>query len=153
MRSASAFWFVLAVLAACAPPPSPAPQQGPLEWHGEMIERGGYAITGAGYVQNRYGRIVAMAMLFNATPGQELPWHVHRGTCGVPGGPIVGPDSSYQPVTVAADGSGVRSAEVHGMRLDPTQRYKLDVHRSPDEMDVIVACANLTARPLGSRNP
>ena len=154
-------WCVLALAAGCAPPPAQPARpalQGPLEWHGEMAERGGDGLTVTGYVQNRYGRILVMAMLFGGPPGQVYPWHLHHGTCARRGGPVVGPDSVYRPATMTATASApdktsaTAIVEVRGIALDPSQRYKMDVHRSRDDMDV-VACVDLTARPLGSGNP
>jgi hypothetical protein len=85
-------------------------------------------------------------MVANATPNATLPWHIHAGSCGSGGG-IVGPASAYKPLVVAADGT----AEVT-VRLPfttPTQgEFYVNVHKSPSELGVIVACGRLSMRAI-----
>lgn len=85
-----------------------------------------------------------VVMVANAMPNATHPWHIHAGTCGSGGG-IVGPATAYKPLMIASDGT----AEVT-VRLPfstPTQgEFHVNVHKSPSEMGVIVACGPLSMR-------
>ncbi len=76
-----------------------------------------------------------------AASNAMLPWHVHEGVCGSVR-PIVGDVSAYPPLSAGLDGTA--SAEVViDVPLDPAADYHINVHESPSELDVIVACGDL----------
>ena len=77
----------------------------------------------------------------HAQPGSELPWHLHRGTCGNDQG-IVGDPAKYQALKVGADGivSGVAIVDVP---LPDAGQYMVNVHASPAEMKTVIACGEL----------
>jgi hypothetical protein len=84
----------------------------------------------------------ATIMLSNATPNATHPWHIHAGTCGSDGG-IVGPATAYKPLVVDASGK----AEVSSILpfTTPTQGdYFVNVHKSPTELGIIIACGPLS---------
>lgn len=83
-------------------------------------------------------------MLANAMPNATHPWHIHAGTCGSGGG-IVGPPNAYRPLVVGADGSA--EVTVTLPFSTPTQgEFYVNVHKSPTELGVIVACGPLSMR-------
>ena len=84
----------------------------------------------------------ATIMLSNASPNATHPWHIHAGTCGSDGG-IVGPETSYTPLTVGADGKA--EVTITLPFSTPTQgEYFVNVHKSPTELGTIIACGPLT---------
>lgn len=70
-------------------------------------------------------------------PRGTLPWHVHVGSCANPGA-IIGPPSSYPPLTVASDGSATASVTVP-VPTPTTGDYSVNVHQS----GTIIACGDL----------
>lgn len=80
-------------------------------------------------------------VISGAQSGGIYPWHVHRGTCGNDQG-IVGPPNSYPSVAVGADGTGRVLATIP-TGLDRGAQYMVNVHKSPQDLGVIVACGNL----------
>jgi hypothetical protein len=100
---------------------------------------GGYALMGAAEA----GKTRVQINLSRAQSGVELPWHLHRGTCGNDQG-IVGDPAKYGLLATASDGSatGVATLEV----TMPTEgEYMVNVHASALDMTV-VACGNLTSQ-------
>lgn len=80
--------------------------------------------------------------LNNAAPNATYPWHIHAGGCGSEGG-IVGPPNAYPPLTIDASGQG--QATVTLPFSTPTVGdFSVNVHKSADEMGVIIACGPLT---------
>ncbi|HEX2077544.1 MAG TPA: hypothetical protein VHG08_07535 [Longimicrobium sp.] len=78
-----------------------------------------------------------------APDGPRIPWHVHEGTCAEPMGPIVGPPSAYEPLTVSPGGMARGRAQLAGVQLNEARQYHVNFHRSPTEMATIIACAEL----------
>jgi hypothetical protein len=85
--------------------------------------------------------------LNGATPGADLPWHLHRGTCGDDQG-IVGEASAYNPLKVGVNGRSMGSATLE-IAMPRSGEYMINVHASPADLGTIVACGNLTG-PTGS---
>lgn len=85
--------------------------------------------------------------LNSATPDAQLPWHLHRGTCGNDQG-IVGEASAYTPLTVSNDGRASGSAVIN-VPMPRSGEYMINVHASATDLSTIVACGNLTG-PSGS---
>ena len=114
------------------------------EWRGTIRGVGASArITGATTARVQQSGTHAMVSVRGAQGGDQLPWHVHEGTCETPGGAIVGPPAAYQPVSVAANGQATAMANLPGVRLNEAADYKVNFHASPTEMGTIVACADL----------
>jgi hypothetical protein len=78
----------------------------------------------------------------NATPNAQLPWHLHRGSCGNDQG-IVGDPNAYQPLQVGSDGQATGSAVI-GVATPRSGEYMINVHASTADLATIVACGNLT---------
>jgi hypothetical protein len=67
---------------------------------------------------------------------------VHRGACGS-GGSIVGGADAYPVLHVGADGRASAEATIT-VGLDEDTSYHVNVHRSPTELGVIIACGALS---------
>jgi hypothetical protein len=114
------------------------------EWSGAVRGMGATArMSGASTVRVSESGTHAMVSVRGAQAGEQLPWHVHEGTCDTPGGAIVGPPDAYPPVSVASNGQATAMATLPGVRLNEASRYKVNFHASPSEMGTIVACADL----------
>lgn len=87
------------------------------------------------------GRTSVAIEIRGAAANAMLPWHVHQGACGS-GGAIVGDPASYPPLAAGLDGSASGEA-ILDPALDPDADYHINVHKSPSEMDTIVACGDL----------
>lgn len=114
------------------------------EWSGPVRGMGATArVSGTATMRVQASGTHAMVSLRGAQGGEQLPWHVHEGTCETPGGAIVGPPSAYPPVSVAANGQATAMATLPGVRLNEAARYKVNFHASASDMGTIVACADL----------
>ncbi|HYW13211.1 MAG TPA: hypothetical protein VE871_14720 [Longimicrobium sp.] len=114
------------------------------EWSGDIRGIGASArISGSATARVQQSGTQAMVTLARARAGDQLPWHVHEGTCETPGGDIVGPPAAYPPVTVASNGQATAMATLPGVRLNEAADYKVNFHASSSDMGTIVACANL----------
>ena len=101
-------------------------------------------IRGEGWVAvdpKNQGQILAHISISNAVPKAVHPWHVHRGECGSDQG-VAGPADAYPPLKVKDDGRAEASAKL-ATSLPRTGRYFVNVHASPKNMSMIVACGNL----------
>jgi hypothetical protein len=76
-----------------------------------------------------------------AASNSMLPWHLHEGACGS-GGAIVGDPAAYAPLAVGADGTASSETNID-VTLSPGTDYHLNVHKSPSEMETIIACGDL----------
>ena len=159
MRASTTFAFAAVLLAACSsgsqsgdtnraepvgfmgarwsatltpPPGSPTPQ----------VAGTGTVMGNADSTQTR----VEVA-LTGATPAANLPWHLHRGTCGNDQG-IVGEAADYTPITVGENGRATSTATID-LAMPHSGEYMINVHASPTDLGTIVACGNLTG-PSGS---
>lgn len=81
--------------------------------------------------------------IYNAAPGGEHPWHVHRGQCGADQG-ILGPADAYRNLKVDSDGRAGASAKL-SISVPTGGEYFVNVHASPSNLGAIVACGNLAA--------
>ena len=114
------------------------------EWSGTIRGMGaGARLAGATTARVQQSGTHAMVSVRGARGGDQLPWHVHEGSCDTPGGNIVGPPSAYPPVSVASNGQATAMANLPGVRLNEAAEYKVNFHASPAEMGTIVACADL----------
>lgn len=114
------------------------------EWSGDIRGIGASArISGSSTARVQQSGTQAMVTVARARGGDQLPWHVHEGTCDTPGGDIVGPPSAYPPLSVASNGQATAMANLPGVRLNEAGEYKVNFHASSSDMGTIVACANL----------
>lgn len=82
-----------------------------------------------------------MIELHGAQPNATHPWHVHAGDCGNTGG-IVGPPAAYTPLTIDANGDA-RTTVMLPFSTPTTGNFSVNVHKSADELGVIIACGML----------
>jgi len=111
------------------------------DWKAELGSRSSSRITGEAGLQSAVAASGARISIKGAAAGAEHPWHVHTGSCGSGGG-IVGSASAY-PVLKVGDGGEASAVATLGIALDENSKYHVNVHRSPTEMNVIVACGEL----------
>jgi hypothetical protein len=76
-----------------------------------------------------------------AAPGAVHPWELHHGRCDADQG-IFGPASSYEPLTVDAQGRGAGQATVR-MPLPSRGPFFVRIAASPTVPDSIIACGDL----------
>ncbi|MDQ4080601.1 MAG: hypothetical protein M3125_07555 [Gemmatimonadota bacterium] len=119
---------------------SPA-RAGAEEWNGSLQAQTGYAVTGSFKAFVKDGRTEVTVNVANASPGQQLPWHIHEGSCGNDRG-IVGGASSYPPLIVGNNGAATGNANL-SVTLDEAKDYFVNVHASPTNLETIVACGHL----------
>ncbi|HET9482066.1 MAG TPA: hypothetical protein VFP98_09950 [Candidatus Polarisedimenticolia bacterium] len=79
-----------------------------------------------------------------AASNAMLPWHLHEGICGS-GGAIVGDPAAYPPLAADLDGTASSEADIQ-VTLTPGSDYHVNVHKSPSELETIVACGEVQAR-------
>jgi CHRD domain len=84
--------------------------------------------------------------LTGAPPSGDLPWHLHRGTCGNDQG-IVGESTKYPPLSVGMDGKASGSATLD-VPTPKAGEYMINVHASATDLGTIIACGNLSG-PTG----
>jgi hypothetical protein len=82
-----------------------------------------------------------MVELHNGEPNATYPWHVHAGSCGSGGG-IVGPPAAYTPLTIDATG-GAQATVTLPFSTPTVGDFSVNVHKSADELGVIIACGML----------
>jgi hypothetical protein len=90
---------------------------------------------------DRAGQFRVALTLRGSAPGQQHPWHVHRGRCDAEG-PIVGSTIAYPVLQIRGDGNVDLNRTIDAS-LDPAAAYYVDVHASRANMDLIIACADL----------
>jgi hypothetical protein len=119
-----------------------SPAGASVPWRATLQPMNGSNITGSATVTPAStSAMTATVNISGATAGDVHPWHVHNGTCATGGG-VVGPGSAYTPLTVAAGGSASSTASIPAV-LDATQKYHVNIHKSPTDMGTIVACGDL----------
>jgi hypothetical protein len=111
------------------------------DWSSELEARNNSGVRGTGGVQSVAAGAAARVTIRGATSGSHHPWHIHRGTCST-GGAIVGDPNAYTPLHVGADGTATSTATI-GVALNEEERYHINIHRSPSEMNVIISCGDL----------
>ena len=111
------------------------------EWNGSLQPQTGYNVTGSFKAFVNKGRTEVTVNVANAAPGQQLPWHIHEGSCGNDRG-IVGDPSAYPPLVVGNNGAATGRANLT-VALDEAKDYFVNVHASPTNLETIVACGDL----------
>jgi hypothetical protein len=126
-----------ALLAACATVPVMAPREltATVSPRGDSEARASVrAVTGA--------TTTVVAINFaGGVAGGTHPWHVHSGSCAT-GGPIVGEAGRYPPLRPGTGGTAAATTTINVV-LAPGQNYHVNVHRSPEQLDQVIACGDL----------
>lgn len=87
------------------------------------------------------GEFTATITISGDVPGAQRAWHVHFGSCPNSGS-IIGPPDGYPPLEVGADGVATATATV-AFELDASVAYSVNVHESPEDLPMIIACGDL----------
>jgi hypothetical protein len=155
MRSILAAFSGLILVAACGNGTTAATEE--VEWEGTIQGMQGWEhLSGVSTVSWTVGMQQFTTTMQIAGDEQDAvrPWHVHHNTCAASGG-IVGNDGDYPRLEIGADGTAAVSTGVP-TGLSVAAPYHVNVHLSDDEMDVIIACGDLTIvgnPPAGSGGP
>src|SRR5687768_7745118 len=132
---------VAIVFAACTTMPPPVPA----DWTAAASANPGFAGAGANLTARSTAGGTTVSVAFREATdmtGTVRPWHVHYGRCGDDQG-IVGDAGAYSPLRPGPDGTATVSATISAP-LDPTRSYFVNIHKSPTELQTIVACGALT---------
>ena len=112
---------------------------------GGVLQSGGSGLAGEVNIAptSRAGEFRAVLAVRGSSAGQQLPWHVHRGSCNANVvGTVVGSLVSYQALQVRGDGTADLTQTIRAS-LEPGQAYYVDIHASRSDMERIVSCADL----------
>lgn len=134
----------LVLLFACATVPPPPP----MDWSGAATASPGFTGAGANATARSTSGGTSINVAFREARGMSgtvRPWHLHFGTCGNDQG-IVGDANAYQALRPGPDGTASASAAI-SVPLDPSRSYFVNIHKSPTELQTIVACGALTTAP------
>lgn len=131
----------LALLAAACASGGGSGSEGIVDFDARVEPTTGYQVRGTANAVASLGRTAVTLEIENGTPGATYPWHVHQGRCGS-NGPVVGSGSDYPAIKVDTDGKE-RVVATIGTQLDDDAEYFVNVHLSPQQMNVIVACGAL----------
>ena len=131
----------VAMLAACAT----VPPEEPKEWSAVAAANPGFGGAAANAVARSGAGATSVAVAYREAQGMSgtvRPWHLHYGTCGNDQG-VVGDMSLYQPLRPQSDGTATVTANIP-MALAPDKSYFINIHKSPQETNTIVACGQLS---------
>jgi superoxide dismutase, Cu-Zn family len=130
------------------------PEATEFEWQGSVAGVGEWpqvtAEAAMRWVEGDVGFTAGIAIAGDR-PGAVRPWHVHHNTCAQGGG-IVGLDQQYPRLEIQADGTASAVANVP-LAPDPAANYHVNVHRSEEEMEVIIACGDITLEGAATTPP
>jgi hypothetical protein len=118
-----------------------APIYEPREWNATLEPRAGSDVRATVRAATAPGQTAVAINLTGGAAGGTHPWHIHRGTCATGGG-IVGNPDRYPPLTPTSAGGASATAHIR-VQLIPGEDYHVNVHRSPDRLDEVIACGNL----------
>jgi hypothetical protein len=139
--------MTLLVLTGCSPsrqetePRSPGVSDMVGDWSADLQPLNASGVRGEVKLQSALAGTGITVTVSGAPSGGVLPWHIHRGRCGSGGG-ILGDATAYPPLQPGQDGTA-RITMTLGTALNEQERYHVNVHRSPTELTVIVACGDL----------
>lgn len=137
MRSRTAVTALVVLAAACATVPVFEPR----DWSATVEERGDSDVRANVRAASAAGQTAVSINLAGGESNGTHPWHVHRGTCGNDQG-IVGDPAAYTPLR--PNSAGAASATAHiAVQLVPDGDYMINVHRSPQALNEIIACGEL----------
>lgn len=138
MRTATAVTaLVVSLGAACAT----APIFEPRDWSATVQERGDSGVRANVRAASAPGQTAVSINLAGGQSNGTHPWHVHRGTCGNDQG-IVGDPGAYPPLRPNSAGAASATALIT-VQLVPDGNYMVNVHRSPQALNEIIACGQL----------
>ncbi len=127
----------IAMVTACAT----VPVYEPREWNADVQPVGDTEVRAAVRAVTAPGQTAVAINLAGGEAGATHPWHIHRGTCET-GGPIVGDPAQYPPLRPTAAGGATATAHIRA-QLVPGEDYHVNVHRSPELLQEVVACGDL----------
>jgi hypothetical protein len=127
----------VAVAVACATVPIYEPR----EWNATLDPRADTGVRAAVRAATAPGQTAVAINMAGGTAGGTHPWHIHRGTCATGGG-IVGDANAYPLLRPSAGGGASATAHI-AVQLVPGEDYHVNVHRSPEALNEIIACGNL----------
>jgi len=113
----------------------------PAEWNATVEPREGSDIRANVRVGTAAGQTAVGINMAGGEAGGTHPWHIHRGTCAT-GGPIVGDPGAYPALRPTTAGGATATAHIR-VQLVPGEDYHVNIHRSPEMLNQIVACGNL----------
>jgi superoxide dismutase, Cu-Zn family len=146
--------ILMVMVAACDGRTPVAPDPVELEWLGSVsgVEEW-TGVTAEAAMRWTEGNefFTAGIALAGDEPGAVRPWHVHLNTCAE-GGAIFGLDEHYPRLEVGADGTAAVVVDVP-MVPSPNVGYHVNVHLSEEEMDVVIACGDITLDEAGTLPP
>lgn len=112
------------------------------KWTANLEPKEGSMVKGSAQVEAKDSTgATARISIEGGKEGEQLPWHVHSGTCENAGPPVGGGDA-YKPLTVGSDGRAEAEAMVTATFSD-SGSYAVNVHRSPSDKTVI-SCGTLS---------
>ena len=132
-------------LAACASSGNDQDDKDPVtntvgDWSANLSGTNNSSVRGTAKAQSVGVGFGANISISGAAAGAQHPWHVHTGTCAT-GGPVVGSAGAYPVLTANSSGEASANATI-STALNESQRYHVNVHRSPADLTVI-SCGNL----------
>jgi hypothetical protein len=146
--------MLMVSVAACEGTTPVTPDPVELEWLGSVMgveEWAGVTADAAMRWTEGNAFFTAGIAMAGDEPGVVRPWHVHVNTCEE-GGAIFGLDEHYPRLEVGADGTASAVVDVP-LVPNPNVSYHVNVHLSADEMDVIIACGDITLDATGTLPP
>lgn len=111
------------------------------EWSATLASRNNSNVRGSVAAKSAVAGAGVTITINGAQSGARHPWHVHRGTCANTGS-IVGGADEYPVLEPNTGGTATASANIE-VALSEDSPYSVNVHRSPTELGVIVACGDL----------
>lgn len=143
----------LALMAACASggggdtprPPAAggaAPGEGTIRFSGQILSTGTRQMRGSAAATTIGSESEVVVSITGGAASGQHPWHLHRGACGS-GGAIVGSAGAYPVLRPDAGGQANETANL-SVALSRGQRYHVNIHESPQNLETIVACAELS---------
>ena len=147
MRTIMAALLVAFTLSGCGLEDTTAPQN-EVVYHGFLEFGTGFSgVTGEAALAWVEGQdfYQAAVLLVGEEPGTVRAWRLHFGTCQQDEG-VVGVASEYPPLVAGADRNSFIRAVIP-LQFDRNRRYHVRVHPSQQQLDRLMACANLTLQP------
>ena len=115
---------------------APGPEE-PLSLVVTLDEQNDSGMTGSAAITRLNGRTVVELTLVGAPEGVTQPAHIHTGSCADIGGVVY-------PLTFPVNGASETTLDVSLDDILAGLPLALNVHKSPEEADVYVACGDLT---------
>lgn len=111
------------------------------DWSATLDSRNNSNVRGTATAKSAVAGAGISITISGAPAGGRHPWHVHRGTCANTGS-ILGGADEYPVLEPASNGTASASANIE-VALSEDSQYSVNVHKSPTELGVIVACGDL----------